>query len=82
MSANDVLEALGVDPPEPAAAEAPSEIGAAVLDAIASGAATPDEVVRVTGRTAGDVAAALVELELAGRVSADGGVYHVTTIPR
>lgn len=70
--AEDVLEALGIESsPAPAA-----EVGAsaaAVLDALRRGGSTPDELVRLTGLDAGAVAAALVELELAGRVSVEDG---------
>jgi DNA processing protein len=81
-SAADVLEALGVAPPQREAEAEPTGSGAAVLSAIAAGAATPDEIVRATGLEPGGVGGALVELELAGRVTMDGGVYRVTTIPR
>jgi DNA processing protein len=80
--AADVLDALGIErPPQPDRPPATPD-GAAVLDALAAGSATPDELVRATGLDAGLVAAALVELELDGAVSADGGVYRPTTIAR
>jgi len=76
-SADDVLDVLGIErrakdddrPPGGAAA-------AAVLAAIDVGARTADEFVRASGLPAGSVAAALVELELAGLVSASSGVYR------
>jgi DNA processing protein len=75
LSAADVLEHLGVEaPPKGAAA-----IGAAaeqVLAAIRAGALTADEVARSTSLAAGAVAAALVELELAGAVGEDDGTLR------
>jgi predicted Rossmann fold nucleotide-binding protein DprA/Smf involved in DNA uptake len=47
-----------------------------VLAAVDNGARTADELVRGTHLPAGAVAAALVELELAGLVSAASGVYR------
>jgi DNA processing protein len=74
-SAADVLEALGIAPPEPPSppAEGPA---ATVLLALAAGAATPDEVAIATGLPAASVAAALTELELEGLVEARSGVYR------
>lgn len=73
----DVLEALGltarVEERTPLSA-----VEAAVLRAVASGPLGADDVVRATGLETGVVAAALVELELAGRVSADDGAYRST----
>jgi DNA processing protein len=71
----DVLEAIGVEPVEP---ELPpvSPTATKVLDVLAAGAATADEVARATGLDAGAAASALTELELAGAVRAIGGVYR------
>jgi DNA processing protein len=78
----DVLEALGLEENAAASAEVPSgEVAHALLSVLAEQAATADELVRATGIAAGSVAAALVELELAGRVSGDEGAYR-STIPR
>ncbi len=44
-----------------------------VLEAVRPGSATADVIVRQTGLQPGAVAAALVELELAGRVSIEDG---------
>jgi DNA processing protein len=68
----DVLESLGVElerqqEPEPAG------VAGAVFGAVRHGAATADELVRRTGLDPAAVAAALVELELAGRVSVEDG---------
>jgi DNA processing protein len=80
----DVLEALGVEPPA-RVEDASRHTGAAatLLRVLAdAGAATADELVRAAGMAPGEVAAALVELELAGCVSSDDGIHRVTTIPR
>ena len=74
-AAQDVLESYGVAVP---AAE-PVEVGqpaAAVLESIRVGAAGADELCRATGLSAGELAAVLTELELAGAVSEEDGVYR------
>jgi DNA processing protein len=76
-SAVDVLEAIGIDaPPSPGGGEPPGPAAAAALAALDRGAATADQISRATGLEAGAVAAALVELELAGLVEAAAGVYR------
>ena len=74
-AAADVLEAIGLAPasvPEPPrGAEA-----AAVLAALDAGAATADGVIRLTGLDPASTSAALTELELAGLVRSDAGVYR------
>jgi DNA processing protein len=72
----DVLEALGLDPSARATASAPEGTAATVLAALDTGASTADEVARLTELAAGEVAAALVELELAGLVEVRSGVYR------
>ena len=75
--ASDVLEALGIDPAPPRAEGGPPEGPAAsALAAIDGGASTPDEIARATGLPASVVAAALVELELAGLVEVQSGVIR------
>jgi DNA processing protein len=74
--ADDVLEVLGIERPEIPADRPPSGAAAAVLAAVDEGARTADELVHGTRLSAGAVAAALVELELAGLVSASSGVYR------
>lgn len=79
--AADVLEAVGVEarpethvlPDDPAAA--------AVLEALAAGASTADELARVTALDAGALAAALAMLELAGAVAVDDGTVRSTIAP-
>ena len=73
--AADILAALGIEPPE----EQPPPLtpGAeTALAAITGGASTADEVVRTTTLEPAVVAAALLELELAGVVREAAGVYR------
>jgi DNA processing protein len=72
----DVLEAYGIE----RAAAAAVSLGATaetILARLGDGALTGDEVVRASGVDAGAGAAALIELELAGRVTLEDGVYRV-----
>jgi DNA processing protein len=75
-SAADILEAVGLDPPPPAPDAPRGPAASAALAALEAGAATADQIARATGLDAGAVAAALVELELAGLVEARAGVYR------
>jgi DNA processing protein len=75
-SADDVLEAIGVEPATHPGDEPPPGAPRSVLAAIDGGAQTADEIVRATGLAADAVAAALTELELSALVSAAGGVYR------
>ena len=77
-SAADVLEALGLDARRPARAVPDDPVAAAVLAAVEAGAGTTDELSRATGVGAGEVAAALAMLELAGAVAVDEGVVRST----
>ena len=75
--AGDVLEVLGVTPPDPPVPTASVEpriaaVHAAVVDAPAS----VDQLVRRTGLGAGSVAAVLAELELLGLVVQADGLYR------
>ena len=73
----DVLEAFGLElVTEPIAP--PGELGATLLVLLADNPASIDELARATGATPGEIAAALIELELTGRVSEGDGVYRVT----
>jgi DNA processing protein len=74
--ADDVLEALGVEPSEKPVDEPSSGAPAVILAAIDAGARTADELVRATGIASAEVAAALTELELSGLVQAAAGVYR------
>ena len=51
---------------------------AEILGALAQGVATSDGLARATALPAGTVAAALVELELAGAVTVEEGVVRST----
>jgi len=76
--AADVLAAIGLEaapPPRQAPLEARLEV---VRAAVAEAAATANEVARATGLGPGEVAAALVELELLGIVQEVDGVYRTT----
>jgi DNA processing protein len=76
-AAADVLEVYGIEPAaEPVAA--PEGLAGDLLTRLGEAAASIDELARALGIAPGDVAAALIELELAGRVSEGDGVYRVT----
>ena len=49
-----------------------------MVEALARAASTPDELVRATSLPAGEVAAVLVELELAGVILVEEGVVRST----
>jgi DNA processing protein len=71
-AAGDVLESLGLDPPEPAQ----DEVSASAASLLQQLPASVDELVRGTGLGAGEVAAALAELELAQLAVEGDGVYR------
>jgi DNA processing protein len=80
-TADDVLELFGL-----AACQRPRmpEVGgsaAAVLERLADGAASADELSRTTGLEPGPLAAALAELELAGLASEADGRYRSVVRP-
>ncbi len=73
-AAADVLEALGIAAPEPTR----PEVGQAAASLLERLPASVDELVRASGLAAGEVAAALAELELA-RLAAEGeGIYRAS----
>jgi DNA processing protein len=74
--ADDVLEAIGVEPAAKPEDEPPPGAPGSVLAAIDGGAQTADDIARATGLPADAVAAALTELELAAFVRASAGVYR------
>jgi DNA processing protein len=75
--AGDVLEAIGIDPPsKPPEGPLAGTAAAVVLGAIDAGATTADQIGRSAGLSPGETAAALVELELSGRVEVRAGVYR------
>ena len=73
--AADVLEVFGI---EPAIAErAPvGPVADALLARLGEGALTADELLRSAAIDPGEGSAALIELELAGRVTLEDGVYR------
>jgi DNA processing protein len=76
-AAADVLEAYGIErAPDPAA---PVEgLAGTLLQRLADSPASIDELARAADLAPGDVAAALIELELAGRVDESDGVYRAS----
>jgi DNA processing protein len=76
--AGDVLRALGVRPPPPAAAPALDERLEAIRTVVADAPTGADEVVRKTGLDAARVAAALAELELLGVIEQADGLYRAS----
>jgi len=76
--AADVLEALGMEPPQPTA-PAYDEVAAAVLEQVLREPSAADGLVRATGLDAAAVATALAELELAGAVAEADGLYRAAT---
>jgi DNA processing protein len=78
LSSRDVLDVLGLElasRPPPGIAVSPA--ASAVLRLLADGARGTDDLTRNAGRESGEVAAALVELELAGLAAQADGVYRV-----
>jgi DNA processing protein len=73
--AGDVLSCFGLEGLE-AAEPLPRGGPGTVLATLADAASSADELVRATGLTAADVARALVELELSGRVTCSDGLYR------
>jgi len=75
LAADDVLETFGIEPKP----EAPAELGEAAsraLERVREGATGADELARATGLPAADLAAVLCELELAGLVRVEEGLYR------
>jgi DNA processing protein len=72
--ADDVLEAIGVEPATKPEDEPPPGAPRSVLSAIDGGAQTADDIARATGLAADAVAAALTELELASLVRTAAGI--------
>jgi DNA processing protein len=76
--AEDVLESFGLSAPTPTAPEL-GPTAAAVLERVREGAAGADELARATGLRAGELAAALTELELIGAVNQEEGLYRASS---
>ena len=77
--AEDVLEAIGVEPPPAPTRPALEPRLEAVLQLVAAAATTADEIAQRTGQTAAAVGAALTELELLGLVDEGEGVYRASS---
>jgi DNA processing protein len=75
-SADDVLEAYGIDAPTLRPAATLGATAETLLARLEGASLTADEVVRAVGIEPGAAAAALVELELAGRIALEDGVYR------
>lgn len=76
-AAADVLEVYGIECVV-ALPESPGGLAGRLLERLAESPASIDELARSFGIAPGDVAAALIELELAGRISEGDGVYRAT----
>src|SRR5207248_6694352 len=77
----DVLAAIGIEPPTVQSALLAGALGR-VHDTVAAAATTANEVARSTGLPVGEVAAALMELELRGLVQEADGVYRTVGLRR
>jgi len=75
-SVRDVLDALGIDPGPSARTADVSAPAATLLALLGDGARGVDELTRASGMASAEVAAALVELELAGLAAQADGVYR------
>ena len=82
LAADDVFLALGIDPTARRAHREIPEPGRTILAALADMPCSADHLVRLTGLPPAGVAAALVELELAGLVAQAEGVYRAAGVRR
>jgi len=73
--AADVLEVFGIDPAKPKAVTLDGVAGV-LFERLSAGPFTADELLRGSGFDSGEGSAALIELELAGRVTLEDGVYR------
>jgi predicted Rossmann fold nucleotide-binding protein DprA/Smf involved in DNA uptake len=71
----DILETFGIEPAKPPAVS-PGPIAERLYARLSEGAFTADELVRICAVDPGQGAAALFELELAGRVTLEDGAYR------
>ena len=76
--AQDVLEGYGLVASSTGAVDL-GETATAVLDHVRAGSAGADELTRATGLSAGELAVVLTELELAGLVNEEDGVYRAAS---
>ncbi len=77
LGSSDVLDALGIEPPPPVAQEL-SEQAVLALAHVRETARGADELARAIGLDAATLATLLCELELAGLVSVEEGVYRAS----
>jgi DNA processing protein len=77
LSADDILEALGLERRQPPLPVELSPAARAVVAAAQDGPRGADELARAAGIASAEAAAALVELELAGLLTAAHGVYRL-----
>jgi DNA processing protein len=75
-SVRDVLDALGIETAPSAAVSSVSQAAGVLLTLLGNGASGADELTRESGLSSAGVAAALVELELAGLAAQADGVYR------
>jgi DNA processing protein len=80
LAAQDVLDVVGLTRPERRRGARLSAAAAHVLRFLEDEADEPDGLTRATGLTSAEVAAALVELELAGLVASGDGLYRVAAV--
>ena len=80
-TADDVLELFGLAASERPRVPTVGPSATAVLERLADGAASADELARATGLGPGPLAAALTELELAGLASEADGRYRAVVRP-
>jgi DNA processing protein len=80
--AADVLDAIGVASPPPPEPPAVGDSAGRVRTVVADAPVAADELIRRTGLTAGELAAALAELELLGLVKQSDGLYREVTLRR
>lgn len=73
--AADVLESFGIEPPKQTAVSL-GAVAELLYARLSEGAFTADELVRISAIDPGQGAAALIELELAGRVTLEDGMYR------
>jgi DNA processing protein len=76
VGAEDVLAAIGLEPQAHPRARQLSPPAQALMEALAAGSRTADELVGATGLSGAEVSAALVALELEGLVAGADGVYR------
>jgi len=75
---DDVLESLGVVPVRQTVSASLGPEANALLERLRDGARTADELVRLADVDPAQGSAALIELELAGKVALEDGVYRAT----